>query len=186
MLTNCINYPKLGFKDKRDAINSCINKKSIAKFGRTARFKEFDNVTALDYPMAYYPWHENGTIMSVQFSVECRKIYHRANCELETSFTKTTTVRESFPHFKFYQSMCEDPSYHIQSHPKIQNVDYVTYIFGAFGTWFGFSFILFNPVKYIFLFRTTFSKTGVLTLVNCWKTIKIQMLLWTLFERGIS
>lgn len=145
---NCINYPNLGFKDKRDAINNCISKKTITAFGRIARFKEFDNVTAVDYPMAYSLWLKNIS-MSLQFSNECKKVYRQDNCEHETIFTKTINVEEEeLNFFYFYQSMCESPSFDIQSQPKIENVDFVTYIFGAFGIWFGFSFIAVNPLLF--------------------------------------
>lgn len=40
----------------------------------------------------------------------------------------------------------------MESKPRIDNIDYVTYIFGALGSWFGFSFIQLNPVG-IFLQR---------------------------------
>lgn len=43
-----------------------------------------------------------------------------------------------------------EPSFVIKSKPRIDNIDYVTYIFGAFGAWLGFSFISINPVPYLF------------------------------------
>lgn len=142
---NCINYINLDFKDKRDAINSCISKKTITAFGRIARFKEFNNETAVNYPMIYPLWLKNIST-SLQFSNECKNLYHQENCEHETIFTKTMSVEEKLDFFYFYQSMSESPSYDIESQPKIENVDFVTYIFGAFGIWFGFCFISFNPL----------------------------------------
>ena len=35
------------------------------------------------------------------------------------------------------------------SKPKIDDIDYVTYILGALGSWFGFSFIGINPIPYL-------------------------------------
>lgn len=146
---NCINYPRHGFKDKRDAISSCINEKSLATFGKVARLKEYDNLTAVDYPMAYFPWHEDGN-KSVLFSSECSKMYYQPDCEHETTFTSTRIALD--PLFNdlqhFYLTLSDNPSYDIQSQPKIENVDYVTYIFGALGIWFGFSFFLINPINY--------------------------------------
>lgn len=42
------------------------------------------------------------------------------------------------------------PSQRIVSKPKIENVDYMTYIFGALGSWIGFSFIYLNPINKFF------------------------------------
>lgn len=42
------------------------------------------------------------------------------------------------------------PSQKIVSKPKIENVDYMTYILGALGFWIGFSFIQLNPVNKFF------------------------------------
>ena len=39
------------------------------------------------------------------------------------------------------------PSQRIVSRPKIENIDYMTYILGALGSWIGFSFIRLNPVN---------------------------------------
>lgn len=142
----CINYLMIGFKDKRDAINTCIHEKTIAKFGKTSRFKVFDNETAVNYPMLDRSMKSQNE--SVQFSVQCKKIYHQTDCKFETSFTKTIAMEGHSEDFYFFQSMGEDPSYEIQSQPKIENVDFITYILGTLGTWFGFTFVLLNPVNY--------------------------------------
>ena len=38
------------------------------------------------------------------------------------------------------------PSFFIESKPRIDDIDFVTYILGAFGFWFGLSFLSINPV----------------------------------------
>ena len=49
-----------------------------------------------------------------------------------------------------------EPSFDIESKPRIDNIDYVTYILGAMGSWLGFTFIGINPVPY--LLQTTDGK----------------------------
>lgn len=43
-----------------------------------------------------------------------------------------------------------NPSQNIESKPKIEHVDYLTYILGALGSWIGFSFLQLNPVNAFF------------------------------------
>lgn len=43
--------------------------------------------------------------------------------------------------------MTDKSSYQISSQPKIQDIDYVTYVLGPLGTWFEFSFIGIDPVR---------------------------------------
>ena len=45
----------------------------------------------------------------------------------------------------------------IRSQIKIDDVDFVTYIFGALGTWFGFSFLMINPLPLFFTTNKQFS-----------------------------
>ena len=42
------------------------------------------------------------------------------------------------------------PSFVIESKARIDNIDYVTYIFGAMGSWIGFCFLQINPIPIIF------------------------------------
>ena len=43
-----------------------------------------------------------------------------------------------------------DASFSVISKPKIDDIDYVTYILGALGSWIGFSFIGINPIPHLF------------------------------------
>ena len=43
-----------------------------------------------------------------------------------------------------------DPSFRIESKPRIDNIDYITYICGALGTWFGICALNFNPFPIFF------------------------------------
>lgn len=48
-----------------------------------------------------------------------------------------------------------DPSFTIKSKPRIENIDYVTYILGALGSWIGFSFAGINPVPIFLIIEET-------------------------------
>lgn len=50
----------------------------------------------------------------------------------------------------FIPVMSNKPSYFTRSQAKIQDVDFVTYIFGALGTWLGLSFWSINPIPFLF------------------------------------
>lgn len=39
-------------------------------------------------------------------------------------------------------------SYYIESKPRIDNIDYDTYVLGAMDSWLGFTFLMLNPVLY--------------------------------------
>lgn len=48
-----------------------------------------------------------------------------------------------------YRKDLKEPSFTLVSKPRIDNIDYVTYILGALGSWLGFSFVGINPVPYL-------------------------------------
>ena len=48
----------------------------------------------------------------------------------------------------------KEPSFTLVSKPRIDNIDYVTYILGALGSWLGFSFLGINPVPYLLTVAT--------------------------------
>lgn len=41
------------------------------------------------------------------------------------------------------------PSFRIASKAKIEDIDLITYILGALGSWIGFSFLGFNPIPFL-------------------------------------
>ena len=43
-----------------------------------------------------------------------------------------------------------DASFSVISKPRIDSIDYVTYILGELGSWIGFSFIGINPIPHLF------------------------------------
>lgn len=98
--------------------------------------------------------HPMGSWMP-EFTMLCRNMFSAEDCEEKDVFThlKYSEVNSSYPrHFRLKQVLSNNPSYVISNQVEIENVDYVTYIFGASGTWFGFCFLMINPVILIDLF----------------------------------
>ena len=67
-----------------------------------------------------------------------------------------------------------DPSFVIESKPRIDNTEYVTYIFGALGSWVGFPFILINPVPY--LMRINEDSSSIETESEMFKRLKSSVI----------
>lgn len=79
------------------------------------------------------------------------------DCDEEITFTnivkKLPTTNPAYDRtLEIWQFLSMEPSYEISNQVKIENVDFITYIFGAAGTWFGFCFLMMNPVILIDMF----------------------------------
>lgn len=139
---NCVNYTTLGFRNKDDAVNSCLNSMQIAANGWAARTYVFRS--GIDYPM------NPSTVFLDNW--QCQKMFESNDCEEEITFTNIVEEKlmwYDIEGLEIRQYLSTEPSYEISNQVKIENVDYVTYIFGAAGTWFGFCFLMLNPVALI-------------------------------------
>ena len=79
-----------------------------------------------------------------KYRKECEMKYSHSDCKLVNIYT-TAEVEErrsgdSGRSLVIASELSKDPSIEISSQPKIANIDYVTYVLGACGTWFGFVF----------------------------------------------
>lgn len=148
----CVDYTALGFMNRLDAVNSCLNEKCIKVENRTARTKIFpyDSLkSGDDYPMSWLHDKEG--------SKECNKRYPNDDCDNELTYTDHDKIikggnykeKISYKRIEVSQILSTKPSYEVTNHAQIDPVDFVTYIFGAAGTWFGFSFMTFQPVSLI-------------------------------------
>ena len=140
---NCYDYTQKGFKDRNDAINSCINDRMInGRYHNSYWMKLFTG--GIDYSSAKNI--EKG------YRIECTWRYGEKDCFSETLFTKITTqmeVKTSEKRIKFHVDSTNEPSFEIRSSPKIAFIDYACYVLGACGTWFGFCFLMLNPSPYL-------------------------------------
>lgn len=85
---------------------------------------------------------------------ECQELYPQKDCDEVFTFTEVVEDSEKLNYFDDKEILIQHrlsmvPSYIVSNQVKIENVDYVTYIFGAAGTWFGFCFLMVNPVQII-------------------------------------
>ena len=144
---DCVDYKKLGFLDRDDAINSCMNDIGIEKHKIGNGIKIF--MKGINYQTGDMEKYRN----------LCSKKFYNSDCSSLNMVTKPDhTTKEFTPsinHTRIWYTvtLSKDPSFEVASQPKIVPIDYITYILGACGTWFGFSFLMFNPtplVKYCF------------------------------------
>lgn len=84
----------------------------------------------------------------------CHSTHHRHECSIELLHSGLSTGKATynrnimlFDKIPFMSHLLDSYIYsYIYSNPKIEIVDYVTYIFGIPGTWWGFSLLVINPI----------------------------------------
>lgn len=142
-IDDCFDYTQLGFQDKDDIISTCADEKYLKKFNKTTRQKIFTPLTMVD--------HANLITIIETYFRQCHKKYRRDDCERENTFTTIyhDEDRMGTGDINLRNIASTKPSYICKNSPKIEHVDYVTYCFGAAGTWFGFCFLMLNPVNFI-------------------------------------
>ena len=131
---DCFDYKSMVSRD--NAINLCY-------FNHTNNLLESQNVRLSDDQYFNATMEKtNETILSF-----CRQKYFRKDCKQEKVFSRSTVQK-----MKFYgvpiaimTRPSDDPSFDITSRPRIDPVDYVTFILSTVGTWFGLSILSFNP-----------------------------------------
>ena len=143
---DCVNYTNLGFVSKNDAINRCTNTKKIEKYNALYRYITIYN----DSEFVRYPFSGQVNVFD-EDKLECKKMYENDDCFKETIFT-TVLIKTDIDNSSIGINIDKNtlPSYVTQSKPKIKHVDYITFIFGALGSWLGVSFLNINPIPRLF------------------------------------
>lgn len=138
---NCMDYSGLGFRDKNHAIDECIESKCNVH-NRTCATTFY--ITGNDYGTSIEPDQD--------MIKKCTDEIILDNCHHETHFNQELETGDYYREaYKVYELCPSDvSSLIVDSNPNIEDIDYVTYIFGAMGTWFGFSFLMINPVDLFF------------------------------------
>lgn len=141
----CIKYGELEFRDRFDTIQSCIENSTVNNYGKISRTRIF--TTLNDNEQFMFP-DSNTTGL-------CHRLIHYDDCHRQTHIPKYHIYFGMWNPDSgvdtFYRLFSDESSYVIVSQPKIEHIDYVTYVFGAMGTWFGFSFLMVNPFGYFFV-----------------------------------
>lgn len=151
---HCIDYNQTRYRSRLGAIVTCENQKVLTKNQlsdlKIIRRSERNS----NYTINYISKKESRKCPDVHKNLDCHQIvYITSASSPKTIFGETGTLK---------LNLVEDtePSFVIKSKPRIDNIDYVTYIFGAFGAWLGFSFISLNPVPYLLEIKKGKTKTS--------------------------
>ena len=138
----CINFSELHFKNKYHALYNCTEKD-----GNKTVLSQRRMVTKEDeYLMTFKRGFKD--VMG-----DCGK-YDNFECYSQTIFTQILSKNTFRPENDNYYYLIQfkqsnQPSTIIRSNAKISFVDLITYIFGALGTWIGFSFLQLNPIPHL-------------------------------------
>lgn len=149
---DCINYSKFGFRNQDDAIIKCVRNISTLYGFMTRNDSSF---------------LQSRSLMRTDSAKEhlrgCDLKYHKGDCMKESIFTiihqymqprvnKTNTelirIDDIDNLIELYMEKGNEPSFKVESKPRINLIDFITYILGAMGSWLGFSFIACNPIPY--------------------------------------
>lgn len=139
----CFDYGTLNYNSRFDAITKCANMKTIADAGKTSgdiiiRKNESTNYGIFSYQNKY--------------DEICAGMFEQFDCNQRVYFTQVPVPNEVAPpahRVSLVVLKDSDPSFVIESKPRINNIDYVTYVLGALGSWLGFTFLILNPIPYI-------------------------------------
>lgn len=145
-------YPDACIKHEYSKVIShaeCLNEKTMTISGKLSRASNiaenedinFSNMTIISSPKKIH-------------DMKCNEILLYPDCHENSIFTyfkpglALVDTNETKLVLKGSESLL--PSFLIESKPRIDNIDYVTYIFGALGTWVGFCFLQLNPIGIFF------------------------------------
>ena len=151
---NCLEYQNSNFGDKNNAIASCSERitgktpeKGFVSHSRTAWREKYENsslrISHVEYRERSFE-KVDADCVERNFKEEClQRLYltQIVNRKVTVSTGKSELIIAVLPDL--------DASYNVISKPKIDNIDYVTYILGAMGSWIGFSFIGINPIPHL-------------------------------------
>lgn len=146
---NCFSYLRYGVPDRFGAVIRCENMLSLK-----ARYPKISNLKTIRRSSKYLNYEISFTDYDYDVNdTDCKSIYSKPDCFSLIHLTQSSQMHDdsyvrNILHIKRGQD--SDPSFAIKSKPRIDKIDFVTYIFGALGTWIGFSFISINPISYIF------------------------------------
>lgn len=152
---DCADYSILGYANRESAIVSCIDEK-LGGFKISAlRIVTRNDTRYINYTI------ENSLNKSQEAG--CRKIFKRLDCNDTVHMThipkpEIKKVTKGYTSIEITSMNDTQPSLTIHSKPRIDDIDFVTYIFGALGAWLGFSSMVINPIPFVFQTEETYDK----------------------------
>lgn len=156
-IDECINYGLLNYSSRYDAVTRCDSEK-LFKFkngstvGRCRYFTRNSDMKYLKSKMGNY---------FCNYKPECEQTFKYFDCYQTIYLSNIERTDEFFQETQLTINMAKDtdPSFKIESKPRIDKIDFITYIFGALGSWLGFTFLMLNPVPYVMKIRSLGSET---------------------------
>lgn len=141
----CIDHTTYAFRDKQHAFDECVD-------------VIMNNVYNVKSTMSYYVNGGKWKGFSYPFenvTLNCEKIFINQgdDCHKQNHFITRKWQSSSELYFQYHRMYSKESSYVITSQAKIDDIDFITYIFGAMGTWFGFSFLMCNPLQLIMVMK---------------------------------
>lgn len=146
----CKDYTTPEFKNRLQAVSNCVNRLSLNESGFL--FKQKILRTRSKYLNYSIGPSENYT----KYQEICEKGNPSPDCLQYVHLTVISPFQvvseKNMALRKLYYETGHNtyPSFFIKSKPRIDDIDYVTYILGSLGAWLGFSFIATNPIPYFF------------------------------------
>lgn len=136
-IDNCMDYKKLGYRNRQEAMANC---EENLHPGKVSMYRNIDRSSKDILNKKYSPQHDK--ICSDAKDDCVQKIYL-------TKIVSSVYSPHRLPTVALSISRTQLPSFTVVSKPRIDNINYVTYILGALGTWLGFSFASINPIRCI-------------------------------------
>lgn len=146
---HCVDYREFNYADKQDAISSCMNAQDLSTTNELSKaYAIARNETQ------YYSYRIDNGLRDANLYRHCFYQYQNDDCERESTFTQTITkkylpTKETNNTILIKQISSKQPSFNIESKPMIADIDFVTFILGALGSWIGFSFLNLNPIRFV-------------------------------------
>lgn len=136
---NCMDFKAYNLSSASQAMSSCIKNEKISL-----------NRVVMETERHMYPYHRSPK----SIFPECSK-FDSNECERLTIFSQLLSkgdrkAERGFHRYYFSIRHASQPSFITASKPRIADVDLITYVLGALGSWIGFSFAGINPVPILF------------------------------------
>ena len=162
---NCKRYFGSNSIDRLDAIVNCVNFKSFLENSMLSNIKVFKRGDI------FYGKYRVNVSGNEEYTEECERKYKQLDCSSTVYLTEATTPKYIYRYPLparnfFYTGGDSDPSFMIRSKPRIDNIDYVTYILGALGAWIGFSFVAINPIPFFLRIDLFETDSNIVSLAN--------------------
>ena len=138
---HCFNYSDIGLRDRNDAIATCGSSQTHVSPNKVVR------ETDVKFFNSFTNWTGHAETQR-----KCAMTHVKPDCNQRLFLTRLTTEvsYHSAIISAIYFAKETDASFSVISKPKIDDIDYVTYILCALGSWIGFSFIGINPIPHLF------------------------------------